>query len=203
MSDKCLQCGKEFERLSQHWALSTCSEPDLTDKQKEIVKGLLMGDGTLANREETPYLQCIMTNKDYLKFLSEKFETSSEVTLSKTAKQSAEEDIDSGFNPKASEQNYKNVYRWATATRKSLKPFSKWYKTSEKLFPENLVLTPTCLRHWYVCDGGLVYKDKSAIGISVVNEKEKKRKMLRNCVLPKLGKHILDAATKNRQATLF
>ena len=32
---------------------------------------------------------------------------------------------------------------------------------------------------------------------------DKKRKMLRNCVKPKLGKHVFDAATKNRQATLF
>jgi DNA (cytosine-5)-methyltransferase 1 len=33
--------------------------------------------------------------------------------------------------------------------------------------------------------------------------KSKKGKMLRNCVHPKLGKHILKAATINRQATLF
>lgn len=33
--------------------------------------------------------------------------------------------------------------------------------------------------------------------------KEKKRKMLRNCVLSKLGEHIFEAATKNRQTTLF
>jgi len=30
----------------------------------------------------------------------------------------------------------------------------------------------------------------------------KKKKMLRNCVKPKLGKHVLEAATKERQATL-
>ena len=32
--------------------------------------------------------------------------------------------------------------------------------------------------------------------------KNKKGKMLRNCVPPQLGKHIFDAATKNRQTTL-
>jgi len=32
---------------------------------------------------------------------------------------------------------------------------------------------------------------------------DKRRKILRNCVKPKLGEHILNAATKNRQATLF
>lgn len=31
---------------------------------------------------------------------------------------------------------------------------------------------------------------------------EKRGKMLRNCVHPKLGKHVFEAATKNRQATL-
>jgi len=33
--------------------------------------------------------------------------------------------------------------------------------------------------------------------------RKKRRKWLRNCVHPKLGKHVFDAATKNRQATLF
>jgi len=33
--------------------------------------------------------------------------------------------------------------------------------------------------------------------------KEKKRKMLRNCVRPELGKHIFQAATVDRQQTLF
>ena len=31
----------------------------------------------------------------------------------------------------------------------------------------------------------------------------KKQKMLRNCVHPKLGKHVFEAATKNRQTKLF
>ena len=33
--------------------------------------------------------------------------------------------------------------------------------------------------------------------------KQKKGKMLRNCVHPKLGKHVFEAATKNRQSKLF
>ena len=34
-------------------------------------------------------------------------------------------------------------------------------------------------------------------------ESNKKRKMLRNCVHPKLGKHVFESATSKRQATLF
>ena len=33
-------------------------------------------------------------------------------------------------------------------------------------------------------------------------DRRRKRKMLNNCVQPKLGKHIFDAATKNRQLTI-
>lgn len=177
MSRTCHQCGNEYKRISQHWSLSDCSEPQLSEKKLEIIKGLLMGDATLANRNKTPYVQCTMTNRKYLEHLSSIFKASSDITKNKTAKQSAEEDRKSGFNPKAEKSNYKDVYRWATTTRKELKEFSTWYTSEGKKFPQNLSLSPLCLKHWYVCDGGLVYNDKSAIGISLVNERDGKQKI--------------------------
>jgi len=51
---------------------------------------------------------------------------------------------------------------------------------------------------------GSVSKWERNVGLSVENlPSEKRRKAIRNCVKPELGKHVFDAATKNRQATLF
>jgi len=155
MSETCFQCGNEYKRISQHWSLSDCSEPELSEKKLEIIKGLLMGDATLANRNKTPYVQCTMTNRKYLEHLSNIFKASSDITKNKTAKQSAEEDRNSGFNPKAEKSSYKDVYRWATITRNEYERFSNWYTSEGKKFPKNLNLTPLCLKHWYVCDGGI------------------------------------------------
>lgn len=47
------------------------------------------------------------------------------------------------------------------------------------------------------------WQDKLAYDLSKYDIGHKKKvKMLRNCVHPKLGKHVFEAATKNRQATL-
>lgn len=167
--------------------MSECDESELSKTQKQILTGLLMGDGTLANRNKTPYLQCTMTNKEYLEHLSAIFPNSSKVTLSKTASKSAAENRKSGFSNSAQKENYSDVYRWATISRKSLKNYSKWYKEEGKIFPKDIKLTPYVLKHWYVCDGGLVYKDRESIGISLVNEKENKSKInsyFRNQNLP-------------------
>lgn len=48
------------------------------------------------------------------------------------------------------------------------------------------------------------YEERYGLEVSEYDIRaDKKLKMMRNCVEPALGKHVFDAATKNRQATLF
>ena len=48
------------------------------------------------------------------------------------------------------------------------------------------------------------YESRFGYDLSEYNlPKAKKEKMLKNCVEPELGKHVFEAATKNRQAKLF
>lgn len=178
MKNICNSCEEQYKRLAQHWALSDCEPQKFTDEQKEILTGLVMGDATVANRGKNPYIQVIMTNKKYLEQLSKKFKhLSSDVNLSQTASESANSDLKTGFNEKASAKNYKDVYSWRTITHEQNKVFSEWYSDEGKQFPHDIELSSTTLKHWYVCDGGLVGHKKDTIGISVVNESNSKSKI--------------------------
>ena len=60
----CDQCGEDYRSLSQHWSLSqTCDYRSLSDHQREIVRGLLLGDGTL-EANELAYLRCAVPPSD-------------------------------------------------------------------------------------------------------------------------------------------
>jgi len=82
---------------------------------------------------------------------------------------------------------------------------------------EPLIEPQTLQRHYFWCSSkipqrdfekddisrGSVSKWEEQVGLSVQNlPTEKRRKAIRNCVKPELGKHVFDAATKDRQTTL-
>lgn len=183
---KCPECGSDFERLGQHWIYSPSHRPELSEKQKEVIKGLLMGDATYnETRSKNPKITIDSVNKKYLEKLSNIFsKISTGVKKYKTAEQSATKARDSGFDEKAETKNYSDIYRLSTRSHPELKKFSNWYDEGKK-FPEDLVLTPTILKHWYVCDGSLQNKQ---FKISLTNEKENRKKiedMFERAGLPK------------------
>jgi len=154
---KCSYCGGEFDRIGNHWSHYLEHKPDFTEKQLEILKGVMMGGGTLHGKsEKNPYVLVAMTNKEYLKFLKEEFgELGKDVFLKQTSEESAEAMRKNGLRPNAKAENYKPVYRWGTRSHSKLHYFREWYKESGKVIPEDVNLTKTVLKHWYVCDGSL------------------------------------------------
>jgi hypothetical protein len=59
-----------------------------------------------------------------------------------------------------------------------LDQFSNWYSSGKKVWPPDLKLTPTVLKHWYCGDGNLAVDDTHRfIQISVVNERNNRKKI--------------------------
>jgi len=52
MSKKCRSCGKYFDRVGAHWSTGDCTGPKLSSYQKELVEGMLLGDGWLSHRNK-------------------------------------------------------------------------------------------------------------------------------------------------------
>jgi len=156
--DTCHQCGNEYKRISTHWTSGSCSHPELSEHQHEVIVGLLMGDGYLATDKKNPYMQVRMTSPDYLNCLSEDVFSiiSNGVHLKRTATECAQRDRESGFNEDAKAENYSDIYEFRTMCHPGLQKYEKWYSTGEKVFPTDIKLTPTTLKHWFCGDGCLV-----------------------------------------------
>lgn len=180
----CPTCNKEYKRLGSHWRYNPKHRPLLTNKQKDIIKGLLMGDGSLDIENLSVKVECI--SKNYLKYLKNIFHSlSCDVSLKRTAEESAKRVRDNGFRPKANKENYSDMYLWYTRKIPELEQFVSWYTDVGKVWPEDIELTPTVLKHWYCGDG---HKDgRGRISIYTSNEYdngEKLKKYFKDVDLP-------------------
>lgn len=150
----CNQCGDEFDYIGNHWRLSSCEYPTVTEHQKEVVKGLMMGDGCLDRCSKNPRLSVTSISQNYLKYLNDVFgNLSCGYSVAKTPEESAKISADSGFSD-GNVENHSTIYKWTSRTLPCLKEFD-WYtgEDGKKVWPEDLSLTPTTLKHWFCGDG--------------------------------------------------
>lgn len=177
MADTCHQCGNEYKEIGKHWSWSECDYESLSQHQHEVVVGLLMGDGGLNWSNDKPYVQVAMTTPNYLEYLSQSiFPTcSGNVALIQTAADCAERDRNSGMNPTANKENYSDLYKVQTMSHPDLTQYNSWYSTGKKVFPPDIELTPTTLKHWYCGDGSLI--DNGASKIALHNERKNEDKI--------------------------
>jgi hypothetical protein len=176
---KCTECGNEYKQLAQHWRHSPSHRPNLTQKQIEVTTGLLMGDGSIRNRHKSYYLKTAMISPNYLKYLDKLFGClGTGVKLKSTAEESAKQIRNSGCNENAKKENYSDIYRWQTRSHPKFNEFYEWYSSGKKVWPENIELTSTVLKHLYVGDGN--YKNSGSnnhIRIAMANEVENTEKV--------------------------
>lgn len=191
MTDVCQQCSTEYESIGQHWSMSSgCSYPSFTNNQREIITGLLMGDGTInRSKEYNPFLKSDMVSQNYLQYIDKELNVfGNGVSLYRTGKENAQVTCESGFSPTAKSENYSDVYRWYSMRHPELQEFSDWYSSGEKVWPTDIELTPTVLKHWYCCDGHWDNSGaRNSIQISMANEAgntEKVDVMFQNAGLP-------------------
>lgn len=188
ISQNCHNCGNLYKRIGSHWAQSSCNYPKVSSEIDEIISGLLMGDGCLTNRNGNPYLICQCVEEKYLEYLHHKFGelSSAPPKLHITGSELLERNGDH-FNINEGSE-YQDQYRWQTRANPNLKRYCDWYKEGEKVWPDNIDLTPTTLKHWYCGDGN--YNNigtNDYISIGVNNErgnKEKINNMFKKAGLP-------------------
>jgi len=191
MCDKvaCPECGKKYKSLGQHWHHSPDHRPSFTDHQREIITGLMMGDGCINKGSNNPILQVNMTSPNYLEHLDEQFGClATGVKFRTTAAENAKVARDGGLRPNAKAENYSDQYIFRSRSLPELEEFADWYKTGKKMWPEDIELTPTVLKHWYCGDGNWNnsrYKSYIRIGMSnEIDNTDKVDKIFTNAGLP-------------------
>ena len=177
--DVCPECGEQFEVIAQHWLQTSCSYPEFTDSQHEVLTGLLMGDGCLSGRNSNrPFMEIKMTNDGYLHYLSsEVFPTLSKSPLiCNTAEEQALSARESGFQSNADADNFSDLFALNIMAHPELSRYASWYSSGSKIFPEEIKLTPTTLKHWFVGDGAF-RKERATAEITLNNERDNCQKI--------------------------
>lgn len=176
MSDTCQQCEREYQRIAKHWSANPdCSWPNLTQLQKDSVCGLLLGDGSIVGKDKkNAYLKVDMISQNYLKYLDDVFGFfSNGVKICATAENKARKNRETGFSPNAEAKDYSDLYRFRTIAHPQINEYADWYSSGKKVWPDDIKLTPTVLKHWYCGDGHWNNGGrKNCIEIAMSNERE-------------------------------
>ncbi|UBF22951.1 LAGLIDADG endonuclease [Haloarcula virus HVTV-2] len=160
-ADSCPTCGKRFERIGRHWSHNPQHRPNFTEKQMDILTGILMSDGHI-DRSGTPLLVLKTTNDRYLNHLKKQFGVlSNEPYL---------------YKEKSGRAN--DMYNWTTKSHVQLKELGQWYSSGKKTWPEDISLTPTVLKHLFIGDGSYSkHGSNDHISISIANERQNTEKV--------------------------
>lgn len=180
MSTECPKCEETFSYVGNHWRYNDSHRPTLSQHQREIITGLLMGDGSLDSRSGNPILTVEMTNKQYLEQIDQKFGVLSTGVKHKCSAERAAErakDSPSGFKVSGNPDNYNAKYRLRTRSLPELSEWD-WYDSGSKVWPEDIELTPTVLKHWYAGDGSINNNGhRFYIELHCTNEADNKEKV--------------------------
>lgn len=168
----CPNCSYEGGRLIDHIKYNHDSFPDLEKKQKEVITGLLLGDGSFGYRNG---MSVSNTNKLFLYHLNSIL---SPWTGSITKK------VDSNKTRKIKTKDgclhtiksNKACYSLNIRKHPEIDDLSDWYKPSSECFPEDLTLTPTIAKYWYVSDGGLCWNATNTASATITTTNEMKRR---------------------------
>lgn len=154
---ECPECGQSFEALSKHWYYNEEHRPNLSSRQKDIITGLLMGDGSITRDGSNPRLVVDMCNEEFIKWLADEF---GELAINLQS-----------WEPEREEWN--EVWRFQTRRLPELQRWAEWYGTDGKVFPPDVALTPLVLKMWYVSDGDRDYVPRGRDGLRIAMNKER------------------------------
>lgn len=108
---------------------------------KELIDGLLLGDGSLDKRAKNARYRHSCKYKEYIEYVIKelfKFGVFTETIYDK----------DNGYKTGRVFQCYSKVHDELTVH------YERWYNNKRKKLPSDLILTPLIILHWYIGDGG-------------------------------------------------
>lgn len=162
VKEKCPSCGNWYERISGHWAMSSCQHPSISQQKWEMCKGLMMGDGNIGNRSgKNCTIEINNTNLTFLEYLQHQFDWLSTILYKTETAQEAANRLSNGKQEMSSSvtnsEDYYDGYKIHTRSHSLFNEFEKWWTTGEKVFPY-LNYTKPLLRMWWVSDGSFNWR---------------------------------------------
>ena len=137
----------------------------VSDYQHELLTGILMSDGYCGKSAATPYIEVSMVNREFVEWFDEQLG-----------------ELSTGVRVKETDKSRQTIYRVSTRCVSELERYYDWYSSGEKIWPEQIELTPDVLKMLFVGDGTVGHRKgqrnrKPHIKICLMNEMENKKKI--------------------------
>lgn len=138
------------------WLIITNSNGIIDNK--EVIEGLMLGDGHIEKRgrSHNPRLIIHQKQKEFVDFLRNEISPTSKTVFHKgnSSRLKCGRLIPAAYS-----------YFCKTKASPILKSYhNEWYKNKQKILPENLILTPTNVLHWFMGDGSAYFRKKDKNG---------------------------------------
>lgn len=170
---RCPECQAIFPTLGYHWQHNPNHRPEITDRQHEVLTGLVMGDASVVVTETSinPSFCVSMIREEFLVWIDEELNPIGRgVKDGMSAEYIAKSNRETRFSPNADSKNYSDQYNLWTVPHPGLQRYYELYSTGSKRLKEKFDLTPLTLSVWYCCDGDLyINRGKEEMRISVSN----------------------------------
>lgn len=161
--ERCRQCGETKKNLGNHWRLShSCDYPEPTDRQTEIIRGLLFGGGNIIDREASgnagrnPQLTTTSTRRDFIEWLDDEFGAMGRGIVSTDETADLRQSLEDLTEEERDQLKSNTVYRWRTRNLPFLRRYlDRWHVDDEKSIPPTVSPTPWFLRIVYAKCGNL------------------------------------------------
>lgn len=156
-SIECPNCDTHYSQISNHW--NRCGESELSDKQKNILRGMLLSDGTVNERGAfTSY----STNKKFIQWLSDELNFMAyPPVLNDGGDDRHERNIKSEFDVER-DANYKDMYAFSSPVHSFTEDLRDWYDSGKKQIPEDFSINKIEAKLWYCGDGGIHWSGDNA-----------------------------------------
>ena len=175
--EPCPVCREEFINMGRHWMSTRCEYPELSERQKEMLKGILMSDGSMQFGENNN-LKLTLTEYEFLEWFSDELNCicpNRYPTVHRTSEEAKKNAVDYfGEEEVDMDSEYKEQYLLLTKSHLFLNEFDNWYNPQKRYPLDELELTPTMAKMWYCGDGCLAtHHSGERAGISCKNEKDR------------------------------
>jgi hypothetical protein len=151
---ECYSCGDKYAQLALHWNGQECDWPNFSDKQVELMKGLLLGDADIKKGTNGSIFRLRMTNKRFLEWVSSRLSPLSRgVFLSESSNKQKESALRGGLDGISDDSEFNDLFGLRTVTHPQIDELNDWYSSGQKRYPNSI--NENMLRMWYVTDGNI------------------------------------------------
>lgn len=150
ISDRLKENGVEIRTISKQTSLSRTTEYDFSEYQLDIIRGELLGGGSLVKGDgcteiKTYCFNLNVTSREHVKFVMDELHDELFPENQPYLKEPQEEHHQDQWVIRS------GICRTLTEIEQ------KWYNGRNKLVPKDLELNETVLKHWYWGDGNLAH----------------------------------------------